>query len=64
MSRAASTFRQNDLTRAVKGVVAGGEKIAQVEIDKDGKIVLILENGNRQRIQSASEGVNEWDKIT
>jgi hypothetical protein len=62
MPRAASTFRQNDLTRAVKGAVAAGVKIAQVEINKDGKIILIAENGDRQPIKPASE--NEWDKIT
>jgi hypothetical protein len=63
MARHASTFRQNDLTRAVKGAVAAGVKIAQVEIDKDGKIILIAENGDRQPIKPANEGVNEWDSV-
>jgi hypothetical protein len=59
MARAASTFRQNDLTRAVKGVIAAGVKIAQVELGKDGKIILIADNGDRQPIEP--EGKNEWD---
>lgn len=62
MSRAASTFRQNDLTRAVKGAVAGGVKIVQVVIDKTGKIILIADNGDRQAVP-AIEGVNEWDSV-
>lgn len=63
MARHASTFRQNDLTRAVKGAVAGGYKIAQVEIDKYGKIILVAENSDRQPVKSVSEGVNEWDGV-
>lgn len=62
MPRSASKFKQGDLTRAVKGAVAAGVKIAQVEIDASGKIILIAENGNRQPIRPASE--NEWDSLS
>jgi hypothetical protein len=58
MPRAPSAFRQNDVTRAVKGAVAGGVRIVRVEIDKAGKIVLVAENGDRQPTE---ETVNEWD---
>ena len=37
MSRAPSTFRQQDVTRAVKAVAAAGLNIARIEIDKAGK---------------------------
>lgn len=63
MSRTASTFRQNDVTRAVKGAVAAGVKIVRVEIDKAGKIVLVAENGDRQSVEevvSESAGQNDF----
>jgi hypothetical protein len=62
MARAPSTFRQQDVTRAVKAVAAAGVDIARVEIDKMGKIVIITtvtpaadEDGNGER--------NPWDEV-
>jgi hypothetical protein len=41
MARAPSTFRQQDVTRAVKAVTAAGVEIGRIEIDKAGKIVIV-----------------------
>jgi hypothetical protein len=59
MPRAPSTFRQQDVTRAVKAVAAAGVQIARVEIDKTGKIVIISGGATA----SATTEANEWDRV-
>ena len=42
MSRSPSTFRQTDLTRAIKAARNAGVDVARAEIAKDGKIVIVI----------------------
>jgi hypothetical protein len=58
VARAPSTFRQQDVTRAVRAVTAAGVHIARVEIDKAGKITIIT-------VEQPSEATetNEWDRV-
>jgi hypothetical protein len=57
MARAPSTFRQADVTRAVKAVRSAGVDIVRVEVAKDGTIRIIT------TAETASdEGGNEWDR--
>jgi hypothetical protein len=61
MARAPSTFRQQDVTRAVKAVAAAGVHIARIEIDKAGKIAIITTDvADRPR---ESTEANEWDRV-
>jgi hypothetical protein len=62
MSRAPSTFRQQDVTKAVKAVAAAGVHIARVEIDKAGKIVIITTEATENQSGESAE-VNEWDRL-
>jgi hypothetical protein len=61
MTRAPSTFRQQDVTRAVKAVAAAGVDIARVEIDKAGKITIIAATSTKPE---EGKRANEWDAIS
>jgi hypothetical protein len=56
--RRPSTFKQRDLTRALKGAIAAGWGVQSVVIDKGGRIVLETSQG---RADAESKAVNEWD---
>jgi hypothetical protein len=57
MSRGPLTFKQTDVTRAIKAAVAAGVEVARVEVDKDGRIIVIAKG-------SEATTVNPWDKAT
>jgi len=61
MSRAPSTFRQRDVTAALKAVTAAGCPVARVEIDKEGKIIIIM---GKPADQQAAGVMNEWDSTS
>jgi hypothetical protein len=61
MARAPLTFRQQDVTRAVKAVAAAGVHIARIEIDKAGKIVIITAGVTDQPGETME--ANEWDRV-
>jgi hypothetical protein len=46
MPRAPCTFKQRDLTAAVKAVAKAGVEVARVEIDRDGKIIVVTKAAN------------------
>ena len=56
MARAPSTFRQQDVTKAVKAVTAAGVAIARVEIDKAGKITIITSSEERSSDREPTNG--------
>lgn len=59
MSRGRCTFKQNDVTKAVKAVVAAGVEVARVELDRDGRIVIIA----GKPPPGDTRGGNEWDHL-
>jgi hypothetical protein len=58
--RRPSMFRQTDLTRALKGARAAGIEISRVEIDRDGRIVVVV--AKREKDSGIVE-YNEWDAV-
>jgi hypothetical protein len=61
MSRRPSAFRQRDLTRAVKAVVAAGLRVAGVKVSAQGDIEVVT--GDERVHDSPPQGGNEWDGI-
>jgi hypothetical protein len=59
MSRGAQSFKQGDVTKAVKGAVAGGIEVERVEI-VDGKIIVFAGRGDGPKVSSIG---NEWDEV-
>jgi hypothetical protein len=58
MMRASQTFKERDLARALRGLAKAGLGVARVEIDKSGKIVLILIE--EKAPQSSSDWSRAW----
>jgi hypothetical protein len=53
------SFKERDLARALRGTARAGLRPQRVEIDRDGRIVVILEG--QQPGTPAETGTNEWD---
>jgi hypothetical protein len=60
MSRAPQTFKQGDIARALKAVMSAGQKVARIEIAKDGRIVMILGGGKAGQAPNLEEEPNDW----
>ena len=64
MSRAPSTFRQADVTRALRAAVAAGLRVAGFKLDvHTGKIEVVVGTPEAQDSAPGRE-VNEWDSIS
>jgi hypothetical protein len=59
MARAALTFRQSDVARAVRAVVSAGVEVARIEVDKEGRIIVVA----GKPASDQGRGANEWDSV-
>jgi hypothetical protein len=60
MGHGRCTFKEVDLTRALRAAKKAGAHVARAEVARDGKIVLVLKRD--EEAPSISER-NEWDEI-
>jgi hypothetical protein len=58
--RRPSLFKERDVTRATKAVLAAGLPVARVEIGRDGVIVVVP--ANSQQTADASIDLDTWVK--
>lgn len=62
MSHGQQTFKQRDVTKALKATVKAGIFVQRVEINKDGKIVIVA--GRPEDAANAEQPEkNEWDRV-
>ena len=57
MGHGQATFKQADLTRALRAVEKAGRDVVRAEIARDGRIVLVFKNGEEVLVER-----NEWDE--
>jgi hypothetical protein len=62
MSRGQQTFKQRDVTKAIRGTVKAGIAIKRVEIDKDGKIIIVTAKAE-DAVNGDNPEKNEWDGV-
>lgn len=60
MSRTAQSFTQNDVSKAVKGAAKAGLSVRRVEVDRSGKIVIVIGDPERG---PAGDLANPWDSV-
>jgi len=63
VTRAASPFRQRDVTRAVKAVVASGLAVVGVKLDLQTGKIEIATSKLEESSGGADTGGNEWDRV-
>jgi len=56
--RQPSAFRQGDVTKTVKAVIAAGLRVVGVKVSAEGNIEVVTGNG-----ESPPSGGNEWDRM-
>jgi hypothetical protein len=59
MARGACSFRESDVRRAIRAARAAGIEIGRIEVDKDGKIVVVA----GKPAEAEAKPANEWDGV-
>jgi hypothetical protein len=60
MSRGAQTFKQGDITKALRAAEKAGFKVQRAEVRRDGSILLDFRSAAPG---SRDPNLNEWDEV-
>jgi hypothetical protein len=63
VSRGKYKFKQSDMTRALRATKAAGIGISKIEIEPDGKMVIVLSDAKAEMMDDDCSG-NPWDNVT
>jgi hypothetical protein len=64
MARRPLTFKQHDVTRALKAAIAADVEVVRVEITRDGNIAMTVTRSKAGSTNSRlTAEVNEWDAV-
>jgi hypothetical protein len=58
VSRGPQTFKQRDVSAAIRAAKTAGLEVARVEVDRAGKIVIVTTKGAIEPVPG-----NEWDEV-
>ena len=61
MSRGRGNFRQGDMTKAFKAAVAAGVEISRVEIEPDGRIILVAGKTSGETVDPLDRELAEFE---
>jgi hypothetical protein len=62
LMRRPAAFKKTDVTRATRAVCAAGLEVARVEIEKDGRLVVVI--GKQKALDISPDGEqNPWDQV-
>ena len=61
MSRRQAAFRQSDVTKVVRAIIAAGLRVAGVKVSAQGDIEVVT--GDERAQDSSWREVNEWDRV-
>jgi hypothetical protein len=61
MSRGPCTFKQRDVTQALKAAAAAGMKVARYEIDREGTIVVVAAGDDRAVLRN--DKLKGWSDV-
>ena len=62
MARGPLTFKQRDITAAIRAAVQAGQQVDRIEIRRDGSFAIILANGKEQ-VPEPGSASSEWDDL-
>jgi len=63
VSRGKYKFKQSDITRALRATKAARVGISKIEIEPDGRMVIVLSDGKAEMNDDDCCG-NPWDDVT